>query len=188
MAKNVAVKVQGNKLTVEIDLKKSQGPSRSGKTEIIGTTSGNVSVEGHEGVCLGVNCYNMNQKKCADCGKRLPKPPHTGPTGYAVVTATGKHICYACGAKRSMIELRASGHSKILPLCLTISHEVPIEVSNWPGTLRFKVLEFHRGRHNIAGTRIDVRFNGPDGHRWHGVQYGEWTQIVHCRRLKIRGG
>jgi len=57
MAKNVAVKVQGNKLTVEIDLKKSQGPSRSGKTEIIGTTSGNVSVEGHEGVCLGVNCY-----------------------------------------------------------------------------------------------------------------------------------
>lgn len=57
MAKNVKVSVVKDKLTVEIDLSKSQGRSKSGKTEIIATTSGNIPVDGHEGVRLGLNCY-----------------------------------------------------------------------------------------------------------------------------------
>jgi hypothetical protein len=40
------------------------------------------------------------------------------------------------------------------------------------------------GRHNIAGVRYDVWFRGPDGHVWWGVQYGDMTQICHCKRTK----
>lgn len=32
--------------------------------------------------------------------------------------------------------------------------------------------------------RIDVWFNGPDGHLWHGVNYGHNSQLCHCRRTR----
>lgn len=57
-------------------------------------------------------------------------------------------------------------------------------ITNWPGSLSFPVYGVRKGRHNIAGSRYDCWFNGPDGHVWHAVQYGEWTQIAHCRRTK----
>jgi hypothetical protein len=58
-------------------------------------------------------------------------------------------------------------------------------VTNWPNSLSFKG-HVSKGRHNIAGTRYDVWFTGPDGHRWHGTQYGDNTQICHCKRTKER--
>jgi len=57
-------------------------------------------------------------------------------------------------------------------------------LTNWPGTLRFDPHYIKKGRHNIAGTRYDVWFPGPDGHIWHGINYGENTQITHCKRTK----
>lgn len=81
--------------------------------------------------------------------------------------------------KQTMID---KGHSKNLPLYL--KHDKGgYYVSNWPGTLRFDCL-IRKGRHNIAGTRHDVWFDGPDGYVWHGTQYGEWTEICHCRRTQ----
>ena len=53
---NVKTKVVGNILTIEIDLTKTLGPSKSGKTILIATTSGNQSVPGTEGT-LGLNFY-----------------------------------------------------------------------------------------------------------------------------------
>jgi hypothetical protein len=55
--KNVKVTVQGNLLTITVDLTQNQGPSSSGKTDIIATTEGNVSVPGREEVKLGLNIY-----------------------------------------------------------------------------------------------------------------------------------
>lgn len=55
--------------------------------------------------------------------------------------------------------------------------------SNWPHTLVFRA-HGQVGRHNIAGKRYDVWFNGPDGYEWHGVTYGDWTQLCHCKRTK----
>jgi hypothetical protein len=55
--KNVKVTVQGNVLTITVDLTQNQGPSSSGKTDIIATTEGNVSVPGREDVKLGLNIY-----------------------------------------------------------------------------------------------------------------------------------
>jgi hypothetical protein len=61
--KNVTVKM-GDKgiLTITVDTNKSQGMSASGKTEIIGTTSGNVEVE-DSGVFVGLNVYKYPTKK-----------------------------------------------------------------------------------------------------------------------------
>ena len=42
--KNVDMKVAGNILTITVDLAKEFGPSSSGKTIIIASTEGNVSV------------------------------------------------------------------------------------------------------------------------------------------------
>jgi hypothetical protein len=58
------------------------------------------------------------------------------------------------------------------------------KLTNWPGTLELKVRYATRGAHNIAGTRYDVWFTGPDGKEWHGVQLGENSQICRVHRLK----
>ncbi len=55
--KNVDMKIDGNMLTISVDLSKSFGPSSSGKTTIIATTEGNVAVEGREEVKIGLNIY-----------------------------------------------------------------------------------------------------------------------------------
>jgi hypothetical protein len=59
----------------------------------------------------------------------------------------------------------------------------PWQVTNWPGSLRFNAF-VRRGRHNLAGTRYDLWFTGPENTLWHGVQYGDQTQVCHCKRLK----
>ncbi len=55
--KNVEMKVDANILTVKVDLTKEFGPSSSGKTIIIASTEGNISVPGHEGLKIGLNVY-----------------------------------------------------------------------------------------------------------------------------------
>lgn len=55
--KNVEMRVEGNILTITVDLSKEFGPSASGKTIIIATTEGNVSVEGAEDKKIGLNIY-----------------------------------------------------------------------------------------------------------------------------------
>ncbi|WP_447969746.1 hypothetical protein [Nitrospira sp. M1] len=55
--KNVDMKVEGNTLTITVDLSKDFGPSSSGKTTIIATTEGNVSIPDREEVKIGLNIY-----------------------------------------------------------------------------------------------------------------------------------
>ncbi|MBW6484543.1 MAG: hypothetical protein M0P74_03165 [Syntrophales bacterium] len=55
--KNVEMKVEGNVLTIKVDLSKDFGPSSSGKTVIIASTEGNISVDGHEEAKVGLNVY-----------------------------------------------------------------------------------------------------------------------------------
>jgi hypothetical protein len=54
--KNVDVKVEGNILIIKVDLSKEFGPSASGKTIIIASTEGNVSVPDREEK-IGLNVY-----------------------------------------------------------------------------------------------------------------------------------
>jgi hypothetical protein len=57
MAKNVDIAVEGNTLTIKVDLSKDFGPSASGKTTIIASTEGNISIPGREEIKIGLNIY-----------------------------------------------------------------------------------------------------------------------------------
>ena len=54
--KNVDLSITGNVLTITVDLSKEFGPSVSGKTTIVASTEGNVSVLGREEK-IGLNIY-----------------------------------------------------------------------------------------------------------------------------------
>ena len=55
--RNVELKVNGKVLTLTVDLSKTLGASKSGKSIVIASTDGNVTVEGHAGVYVGLNVY-----------------------------------------------------------------------------------------------------------------------------------
>lgn len=115
---------------------------------------------------------------CVRCGQMKPVQTEGG-TGYSE-NDTGQKTCYACCAdvdKEWMID-----KGKIT--LYLVKKEGQHRVSNWPGTLSFHVDRMETSRHNIAGKRYDVWFYGPEGARWHGVQYGDNTQLCHCKRTK----
>jgi hypothetical protein len=58
--KNVEMHVEGNILTIQIDLSKKYGPSSSGKTLIIASTEGNVAVPEREEK-IGLNSTAKNR-------------------------------------------------------------------------------------------------------------------------------
>jgi len=60
--KNVEMKVEGALLTITVDLSKEFGPSSSGKSVLIATTEGNVSIPDREEK-IGLNVY-----------RKLPRP------------------------------------------------------------------------------------------------------------------
>jgi hypothetical protein len=55
--KNVDIKTEDNILTIKVDLSKEFGPSPSGKTIIIASTEGNVAIERHGEIKVGLNGY-----------------------------------------------------------------------------------------------------------------------------------
>lgn len=123
-----------------------------------------------------------------ECG-HSPSEHSSFTTGYGTDPETGKRYCYACCADQDREDMLETGRATLY-LSQENSGVLRLEggrghgtVSNWPGSLKFPAY-IKRGRHNIAGTRYDVWFKGPDGKTWHGVQYGDNTQICHCRRTK----
>jgi hypothetical protein len=54
--KNVQMTVEGNLLTITVDLSKEFGPSSSGKTIIVASTEGNISIPDREEK-VGLNVY-----------------------------------------------------------------------------------------------------------------------------------
>jgi hypothetical protein len=60
--KNVAMKVTGNKLIIEVDLSQELGPSKSGKTLLIASTEGNAACPDREDIRVGLNVYRYPPK------------------------------------------------------------------------------------------------------------------------------
>jgi len=112
--------------------------------------------------------------------------PNGGGTGYATNQDGTYRTCYECCARVDWERMIATGNSRMLPLYWD---ETKGEVTNWPGTLRFRVTGRYRRqvRAGFCGTvnRTDVWFNGPDGYVWHGFSMGD-TQICHCKRTRQR--
>jgi ABC-type molybdate transport system ATPase subunit len=55
--KNVEMKLDGDILTIKVDVTKEFGPSSSGKTIIIATTEGNISIPEKDDVKLRLHVY-----------------------------------------------------------------------------------------------------------------------------------
>jgi hypothetical protein len=55
--KNVEMKMEDNILIIKVDLTKEFGPSASGKTIIIASTEGNISIPDKENIKIGLNVY-----------------------------------------------------------------------------------------------------------------------------------
>jgi len=60
--KNVEMILEGNTLTIKVDLSKEFGPSSSGKTIIIASTEGNVSIPNREEK-IGLNVYKKKESQ-----------------------------------------------------------------------------------------------------------------------------
>jgi len=60
--KNVEITVEGNTLIIRVDLSKEFGPSSSGKTIIIASTEGNVSIPDRDEK-IGLNVYKKKESQ-----------------------------------------------------------------------------------------------------------------------------
>jgi hypothetical protein len=54
---NVDMKLEGNILTIKVDISKEFGKSSSGKSIIIGSTEGNISIPEKDDIKIGLNVY-----------------------------------------------------------------------------------------------------------------------------------
>lgn len=116
----------------------------------------------------------MKSNNLLDCGH--PASEHSNfTTGYGEDPKTGKKFCYACCAERDKDDMRKTGHAT---LYLTEKG-----ITNWPGSLILTPYFRKTGLHNIARIRRDVWFMF-ERTRWHGVNYGNFSQILHCKRIK----
>ena len=59
--KNIEMQIDGDILTVKIDLSQRHGKSASGKNEIIASTEGNQSLPNLDAVRIGLNVYTKAQ-------------------------------------------------------------------------------------------------------------------------------
>ena len=55
--KNVQMTVEGKTLVIRVNLEERHGRSASGKTTIVASTEGNVSVPGQDNIRVGLNVY-----------------------------------------------------------------------------------------------------------------------------------
>lgn len=135
---------------------------------------------------------------CDRCGAECVRSAIT--PGYGV-TDDGRKHCYTCCADLDRERMIATGRAMLYLTCAPAWHarkphrdrdgvertwrNTSATVGNWPGSLTFRGYCTY-GAHNIAGVRYDVWFAGPDGFEWHGVTYGDNTQVCHCKRTKTR--
>lgn len=163
--------------------------------------SAKVLISGKEWILPASDTVLYTLFTCDQCGEHVEHKSDLT-TGYGT-DKDGKKICFACcgvNDRRDLLALPIGGkywlylsskinedQANLNPLGYRSKNyrEFYREhyVSNWPGTLSIKVPCPRKGRHNIARTRYDVWFKLEDAY-FHGVQYGEWTQVCHIRRIK----
>lgn len=126
-------------------------------------------------------CHACKQRKCNNDDLT---------TGYGI-DDNGKRICFACCGERDRLSMR---EGKPIALYLNMPTTLYMgqnhangsnfaSLTNWPGTLKIVLHGVRKGYHNMAGYRYDVWFTF-EGHKWHGVQYGDNTQICRCRTVR----
>lgn len=119
--------------------------------------------------------------RCTRCKRQITPDPNSVTAGYATRGTSRRKICFECAAHFDRVYMERHGAIDLHLTESTPAHYCG-EVTNWPGTLRFPVLSRKGGRHNIAGSRVDVWFRDHTGARWHGVHLGGMNTIARCKR------
>jgi hypothetical protein len=132
---------------------------------------------------------------CSCCKKNVSIEHSECTTGYATKRNNHK-VCYNCCAKLDKERMIKDGqitlYLTMLPKGMKKDGTIATigldaisqlaKITNWPGSLiiwgRWK-----KGRHNIVNNRYDVWFMFENS-QWHGVQYGDNTQLLHCKQVK----
>ena len=124
-----------------------------------------------------------------DCGHTIDTNDLGHTRGYGI-DENNKKICYGCCAEKDKQYMLNNGKIKLYLVQRGKWQYKPNDnvstwnITNWPNSLSFPVIWYEIGGHNFAGIRYDIWFVGPDDHIWHGVQYGENTELCHCKRTK----
>ena len=117
--------------------------------------------------------------KCCVCKQdKTHTNEHT--TGYAQ-KPNGHKVCFACCAILDQAKMKKTGKA-----VLYLTNDVNLfdaKVTNWPGTLSIPIISRSTGRHNLTGTVYNVWFKF-NGYIWHGRQFGDNTQLCHCKQTK----
>jgi hypothetical protein len=115
-----------------------------------------------------------------ECG-HPPSPHESFTTGYGVDSDGNRH-CYQCCADQ---DDKLMQDDERITLYLTKNEEGAWKVCNWPSSLVFPAfVQISPNGHNWGLTRRDAWFFDRRGDPWWGVQFGENTELIHCRRLK----
>ena len=113
---------------------------------------------------------------CSKCGSEITHNDNFT-AGYGLDDQNNK-ICYACCGEIDKDFMRE--HGKIT--LYLVERQGKWFVTNWPSSLEFRA-SVKVGHHNIAGKRYDAWFVF-EGYYWHGVKYGDNTEICHCKKTK----
>lgn len=121
-----------------------------------------------------------------DCG-HTPSPHSDFTTGYGQ-DANGRKSCYTCIATMDRTQMDTDGRATLylVKRIRLADGGGAFYVTNWPGSLEYRVQSSRTSWHNMAGKdgRTDVWFTDHAGKQWHGYQIGHYTQICHCKRVK----
>ena len=136
--------------------------------------------------------------KCDRC-KKIKDHRSNMTTGHGR-TDDGRIHCFACCGLEDAESMIETGK---IALYLTFKTEeyhtwsgseyvrsnrqIPSQITNWPGSLRFDLLSWSKGDHNWGIDRYDLWFKGPDDRVWYGRHQGHNTEIVHCKQTKHTG-
>lgn len=97
----------------------------------------------------------------------------------------GARVCPECLGRIDAVDMAMKGVAALWLVIVDDSKpeddRARYEVRNYFGTLRFPIMRYNKGKHNIADVQQTVDFIGPDEGEWYGRVVGD-TQVVHCRR------
>jgi len=109
---------------------------------------------------------------CAKCGEEIIQ--HGVGTGYAV-NSQKEIICYKCCGSIDAEELRTTGK--------LYGYFTGDFFTNWPGSLSIPVKGKSVSRNNFGARRTDFWLTW-EGHSYHGMQVGDFSECAFIKVLK----
>jgi len=124
---------------------------------------------------------NTTKFTCHQCGQEKIYESNLT-TGYGLDKDDNK-TCYHCIGENEAKEMEGMKLGDKTVMYLVKGDDARYKVQNWPGSLTINIRSLKVGRHNWAHKRYDVWFSFKNK-EFHGVTFGDMTQICHVKRVK----